>query len=251
MNNFLTTVPIAHRGLHSDGIPENSMAAYHAAAAKGYAIELDIRLTKDNQLVVFHDDDLRRIAKIDKKVIDCTLAQLEKVHIYGTRETIPSFERFLREINGLTPVLIEIKDIPRANKKDYIGRVVDALKDYKGDFAVQSFQPFLVKRFKKARPDIACGILATAQYGKLNFNNSFIWKLKGKLMKNMTLNALVKPDFISYNLPDYPQKVTDKFTGIKLAWVAHSEEEELHARTYADNIIFEDYLPQRGIVSPR
>lgn len=244
MSNFLTTIPIAHRGLHSEGIPENSMAASHAAIAKRYAIETDIRLTKDNELVVFHDDDLRRMAKIDKRIRDCTLHQLERVHLLGTNETIPSFSRFLREVSGLVPLLIEIKDVPEAKSKDYIERVAKALEGYGGEYAVQSFQPFLVKKFKKLRPDIPCGILATAEYQKSDFSSGFLWRLKGKLVKNMSFNAYVKPEFISYRLEDYPQPVTDEFKGIKLAWVVHSEEQEEHIRKYADNIIFEDYLPK-------
>ena len=64
--------PIAHRGLHGGDIPENSMPAFERAVDNGYNIELDVHITIDGVVVVFHDDTLTRVCGVDKKIADCT-----------------------------------------------------------------------------------------------------------------------------------------------------------------------------------
>lgn len=241
---FLTEIPVAHRGLHDDRLPENSLGAFLAAANKGYAIETDVRLTKDGALVLFHDDNLSRMAGIEKKVSECTAEQLSRVRLGGTDERIPLLSELLSAVCGRVPLLIEIKDMPKVKTKDFIKKVSDALEGYRGEYAVQSFQPFYVKAFKKLRPEVPCGVLATAVSNKGDFGNSPFWKIKARMVKNMSFNRTVKPDFISYYFASYPQKSTEKFKGAKLAWTVRSPEEEARARQYADNIIFENFLPE-------
>lgn len=242
--HFLTEIPVAHRGLHDSRLPENSMGAFLAAADKGYAIETDIRLTKDGALVLFHDDNLSRMAGIEKRVYDCTREQLSRVRLGGTDEKIPLFSELLSAVMGRVPLLIEIKDVPEAKTKAFIKQISDALEGYRGEYAVQSFQPFYVKAFKKLRPEIPCGVLATAVSQKSDFGNSPLWKIKARMVKNMSFNGMVKPNFISYYFASYPQKSTEKFKGVKLGWTVRSPEDEARARKYCDNIIFENYLPE-------
>ena len=241
---FLLKKPIAHRGLHDEHIPENSMAAFRAAAAYGYPIETDVRLSKDGKIVVFHDDSLIRMTGADLLVEKCTAEDLSLLRLDGKEERIPLFEDFLKEINGKVPLLIEIKNMPNVNTNAFMKLLVNALEGYRGEYAIQSFQPFYVGAFKKLRPDIPAGVLATAVSTKADFNNSPIWKIKAHAVKNMSFNKRVKPDFISYHFSDYPNKATEKFTGKKLAWTVRSPEEEAQARKYADNIIFEGYVPK-------
>lgn len=241
--SFLKEIPVAHRGLHNDTFPENSMSAFRAAVREGYTIETDVRLSKDGQLVVFHDESLLRMTGANLNVADCTAEELSRLKLGESNERIPLFSDFLTAINGQVPLLIEIKNMPSVNAKTYIGKIADALKDYLGTFAVQSFSPFYVKEFKALRPDIPCGILATASAGKEDFGGSAFWRIKARAVKNMSFNKKIKPDFISYHFKDYPQKSTEKFHGLKLAWTVRSAEDEAYARKYADNIIFENYIP--------
>lgn len=83
----------AHRGLHSieDGIPENSLAAFRAARENGFGIELDLQLTCDGQVVVFHDHDLNRMCGADVTVDELTYDELKKYRLAGTNEHIPLF----------------------------------------------------------------------------------------------------------------------------------------------------------------
>ena len=83
----------AHRGLHNieKGVPENSLSAFKKAAEKGYGIELDVHITKDDKIVVFHDDDLKRMCGVDKKTDEQTYEYLKTLSLYNTNEKIPYF----------------------------------------------------------------------------------------------------------------------------------------------------------------
>lgn len=245
METFLTKLPVAHRGLHDDSKPENSLSAYRAAAEAGYAMETDVRFSKDGKLVILHDDDLRRLAGDPRRVDECTLAELKKLRLMGTDEEIPTFEEFLEAVDGRAPLLIEIKDMPHV-KGEQIARAIAEEIDrlgYKGEYAIQSFNPFYVKAYKKLRPDILCGILANRDMA--DKNSSLKWKIEAHFLSRLKFNFFVKPDFVSYGFWTLPHKWVTKFKGIKLAWTVRSPEDEAKARTYADNIIFEDYLAKK------
>ena len=103
------SVKFAHRGLHDGGRAENSLSAFSAAVAKGYGIELDVRLCKSGELVVFHDPTLNRVCGVDGRVIDMTAEELSRVSLSGTGEGVPTFAKVLQTVGGAVPLLIEIK----------------------------------------------------------------------------------------------------------------------------------------------
>ncbi len=243
-NTFLTEQPIAHRGLHGETVPENSLASFQKAIEKGYAIETDVRLTKDGALVLFHDDSLSRMCGVEKEVHDCTSEQLSHLRLADTDEKIPLLGELLALNGGRVPILLEIKEVKSANKKEYLQKIYEAFKGYDGEYAVQSFHPALVKGYRKLCPEIPCGILATAQSKRSDFNGSKIWKFKAFAVKNMLFNGWIKPTFLSYHAPDLPRKKTEKFKGTVLAWTVRSKEEQAALSPYADNIIFEGFLPE-------
>lgn len=240
---FLKNIPVAHRGLHDENKPENSLSAFEAAIHAGYSIETDVRLSMDGELMIFHDDTLLRMTGVNKRVNELTANELNELRLGNTEERIPLFAEFLEFLGGRTPLLLEIKNEPRADKKEFIGKIAASLDGYSGKYAVQSFNPFYVKEFKRLCPEIPCGVLATADSGKQDFDGSVFWRIKARAVKNMSFNKSVKPDFISYHFPDYPQKSTERFHGLKLGWTVRSPEDETQARKYCDNIIFEHYLP--------
>ncbi len=233
---FLTQTPIAHRGLHGEGIPENSLAAFRAAMEHGYAIETDIRFSADGRLVVFHDDDLLRMTGDERAVSECTTSELKHLRLDGTDEQIPLLSELLKFVGGKVPLLIEIKNMDGVKAKAVAEAAAKALEHYKGEFAVQSFQPFYVKAFKKRRPDVPCGILGTAEKGAAKGFQAFV-------VKSLPFNFTVKPDFLSYRREDFTRKRVLRFKKTKLAWVVRSERQETEIRNLADNIIFEGYLP--------
>lgn len=236
MYDFLTQTPIAHRGLHGDGIPENSFAAFRAAIEHGYAIETDVRFSADERLVVFHDDDLLRMTGDERTVEECTASQIKRLRLEGTEEQIPLFSELLKLVGGKVPLLIEIKNMKGVKPKKIAAALQKALEGYTGEFAVQSFQPFYVKAFKKLRRDVPCGVLGTAEKDAAKGFRAYT-------IRTLCFNFTVHPDFISYRKEDFLRRRVLRFKGPKLAWVVHSEKEENKIRKVADNIIFEGYLP--------
>lgn len=237
--------PFAHRGLHGNGVPENSMSAFRAAVAGGFAIETDVRFTKEGRIVVYHDDNLYRMTGDIRDVIECTAPELKHLRLEDTDEQMPLFSELLKEINGRVPLLIEIKSMRGVKPKEIALALDKLLEGYQGEYAIQSFQPFYVRAFKRLRPDVPCGVLSAAHFTREDIGGAF-WKLKAHWLSHMTFNYTVKPDFISYNLHDLPTRKTKRFKGPVLAWTVRSEEDELLARKHAQTVIFEHYIPRHG-----
>ncbi len=234
LNENFTTIPIAHRGLHGEGVSENSMQAFRLAIEKGYAIEIDLRMTKDGEIVVVHDSNLRRVTGQDVLVEHLTKDELKKYPL-SSGELIPTFKEFLALVNGQVPVLVEIK----ANEgfdPELCEKVLFELKDYeaKDKIALQSFNPYVVKHFKTLCDEYSVGLLATREYP---FST-----LKNYVLRTLKLYKSIHADFISYNVCYLPYRKVSKIKrrGHKvLAWTIDTPEKLSKARTYADNIIFE------------
>lgn len=236
-------LPIAHRGLHGENAPENSMTAFERALKAGYAIETDVRPSKDGALVLFHDDDLFRMTEKKGLVVDLTLVELSLLALSGTPERIPLFKDLLGEIDGRVPILLEIKNVPEANSDEFLMNIASALEGYKGEIAIQSFQPLYVKKFKKFRPDLSCGLLAQSDPDPKDFSAPFA-RIKRHIVSHMSLNFWLRPDFISFDFHS-PTKKMQNFKGKKFCWTIRSPEEETLARTFCDNIIFEGFCPEK------
>lgn len=235
--DFLLQTPIAHRGLHGEGVPENSLAAFRAAVERGFPIETDVRFSEDGRLVVFHDDDLSRMTGDERDVSECSVSELKRLRLAGTGEQIPTLQELLKLVGGKVPLLIEIKNMKGVSADKIAGALAEATEHYGGKFAVQSFQPFYVKAFKKLRRDVPCGVLGTAEKGAAKGFRAYV-------IRTMCFNFTVKPDFISYRMEDFTRKRVLKFKGKKLVWLVKSAAEERRMRKLADNIIFEGYLPE-------
>lgn len=189
---ILKDLYIAHRGLHNNnsGIPENSLKAFEQAIEKGFAIENDIHLTADGEVVVFHDDSLLRMCGVDKIIEEMTLDEIKKLPLAGTDQFIPTLKECLEVIKGRVPLLIEFKCQSIINCEALCTAANNILKDYKGKYFVQSFYPMVLKWYKKNRPDICRGQLAS------DFKGEAIYK---RMLGNMLFNFWGRPDFVSYD----------------------------------------------------
>ena len=230
----------AHRGFHGEGAEENSFTAYERAIERGYGIEIDIRFSKDGELVVFHDETLKRVCGVDKKVSDLTVSQLKEMKLGATEDTIPTFAELLQFIDGRAPLLIEIKqDVGEA---DVASAAVKVLKDYKGDYLIQSFNPKAVAVFKKEMPHVVRGILSDNFFKDKDRRTPLYF-----FLKNLMLNFLCRPDFVSFNHWEWKNSVTlrfvKKFYGATLfAWTLRTAEEEKNAASLGfKGMIFENY----------
>lgn len=237
-NSWLVESPIAHRGLHDKVTPENSLPAFQKAIDAGYPIELDVQMLADGTVVVFHDESLSRITGNDGYLKFLTKGDLEMLHLNGTKETIPTFEEVLKLVNGKVPLLIEVKNSGKVGELEK--SVIELLKDYKGEFAVQSFNPFVLKYFADHAPQIARGQLAGYLRGeKLPFIQKFA-------LKRMLLNKKTsRPDFISYESRCVPNRFVRKYKKLPLlVWTVRNQAEYLRVVKYCDNVIFEGFEPK-------
>lgn len=208
----LSTSMFAHRGYHdiTHHIPENSMAAFRAALNRGYGIELDLHLTRDGELVVFHDDTLERVCGYPGTIEELSCEELRKYYLLDTSERIPLFKDVLSVVNGNVPLLIELK-IPTRSLK-ICEKAYSLLKDYPGCYMVQSFNTFGLRWFRLHAPHVLRGQLASHLTAE-NAKEAWIFKF---IVQNLLCNFLGRPDFISYKLSDLPH-----FSVLFLKYVLH------------------------------
>lgn len=156
---------IAHRGFHDNRseCPENSLPAFERAIQMGYGIELDVQLTKDGVPVVFHDWDLKRAAGVDRKIRDCTFEELQSYRLFGSSQTIPAFETVLELADGRTPLIIELK--AEIVHRELCEKCAVLLDRYPGEYCIESFSPLALGWFKRHRPNVLRGQLATNHRG--------------------------------------------------------------------------------------
>lgn len=149
---------IAHRGLHKNKmIPENSMLAFKAAIEKNYAIEFDINITKDNQIVVFHDDDLNRLCNKRENIEDVSYDFLKDLNLYESNEKIPLLKELLDEVAGKIPLIIEIKKHKNIGLLENI--LLEMLKEYKGEYFICSFEKDILLWLEKNKPKEIRGLI--------------------------------------------------------------------------------------------
>ena len=228
----------AHRGLHtkSEIVPENSLKAFRLAVEKGYGIELDVQLSKDGYVMVFHDDDLERMCGVKGNIWDYTFEELRSFRLLGTDEQIPLFTEVLEILEkGTGKLICELKTGPR--NTELAEKTYGFLKDYKGIYCIESFNPFIVRWFKKNAPHIVRGQLINIREKYADFNPFIAW-----MLSNARFSFLNKPHFVAYNLvkepPKYVQKLAKKGTML-VSWTSRTPEEGIDA----DAVIFELYNP--------
>lgn len=232
----------AHRGLHSDNVPENSMAAFRAAMDGGYGIEFDLHLLADGNLGVMHDSSLKRTVGADITMEELKTEDLQKYHLGGTDQTIPEFRQILELFDGKAPLIVELKSAGD-NYAALTETACKMLDGYKGLFCIESFDPRCVKWLKDHRPDIIRGQLSE------NFLRS---KVSAKLPLRFAMtyylsNCINRPDFIAYNFAD--RKNLSVYLCRKLgiqpvAWTIRSQQEFDEAKKEGWIPIFEKFIPQ-------
>lgn len=226
----------AHRGLHGDGIPENSLAAFERACQAGCGIELDVQLSADGTVMVFHDYTLVRMTGKEGKLSDLTAAELGRLSLAGTDQTVPTFAEVLSLVDGRVPLLVELKG---ENLDTSLCEGVAAhLLSYRGAYCLESFNPLLIGKMKKYLPKAWRGLLYT--------NVCRDKKKKSPLniaITCMLLNAVAKPHFIASNQLDrrsLPVRIT---TGLyrapRFVWTVRSRDELDTAHALGEYPIFE------------
>lgn len=188
----------AHRGLHDaqDGTPENSMEAFRRALEKKVGIELDIHLSKDGELVVFHDEYLTRMCDVSGAVSEYTVDQLKGLHLSGTQWTIPTLREVLELVDGKVPLLIEIKLL--SSDVRICAELMRLMDGYRGEYMIQSFNSLALWWLRRHGCRVPLGQLSE-NLTKRNKQSRYIWRF---LVKHLIGNVLSRPDFISYRIED-------------------------------------------------
>lgn len=227
---------IAHRGLFDrEKIPENSMLAFDKALEKGYSIEVDVNMTQDGYIVVFHDNSLKRMTGIKNDITTMTLSEIKKLKLLGTENKIPTFEDVLLQVSGKVPILIEVK--PNSKYKELMEKLINLLEKYNGKYSIQSFDPRVVYWLKKNTPQISRGQIASKNIREVK---SRILKI---LLGKMVFNVITKPNFVSYQYLSINEKFykEQKNKGREvIAWTLKNKEDYEKIRDYCDMVVFEN-----------
>lgn len=239
--SWIKETPIAHRGLHTKDIPENSLSAFENALKNNYAIELDVQFTKDKEVVVFHDENLKRITNDTRNIEDVNYDELKNLRLGNTNEIIPTLEEVLELVDSKVAILIEIKDC-----KDYIElseKTYEILKGYEGNYAIQSFNPFILEWYKNNASEVIRGQLS----GTFTEGSESLNSFEKFALKNMLLNFKSKPNYIGYDLEGIPKSKLESLRkkGVPIiVWTVKNKEDMEKAYKYSDNITFENFLPK-------
>lgn len=236
--SWIVNSPIAHRGLFTDEIPENSIAAFKNAIKNKLAIELDVTALADGTVVVFHDSKLARMTGKDGFISNCQYSEIADLKLSKTDEKIPTLEEALDAIDGKVPVLIEIKNFGEVGKLEK--NIWKLLQGYTGEYAIASFNPYTLEWFKNNAPTIKRGQIASF------FKNKEITGLKRFYLKRMLCNKKIsEPHFIVYNAEDMPNKYLKKYYGVLpiIACTVKSLADEERLKDYSDNFLFDSYVP--------
>lgn len=240
---FLKQQPYAHRGLHdvAAGIPENSLAAFDRAIAAGVGIELDVRLTRDGDVIVFHDELLDRLTDKVGPVYARTREQLRGIQIAGTANKIMTLHDTLIHIGGRVPVLIEAKTSGIPQYQPVCFAIRRALEGYQSPCAVMSFDPRLTGWFFRHHPKVIRGLVMTEEERKPLSR----WNLRKRIKRQLVISH-AHPHFLAYDIAKLPSVLTANARAQKrpvLTWTVRTHEQHVLAASNADEVIFEGRVP--------
>lgn len=193
---WLSAQAYAHRGLHRDGVPENSLAAFAAAIDAGLGIECDLRRSLDGRAMVFHDDELERLTGRTGRVSESTVGELTALNLSGTHERIPTLRDMLTLVAGRVPLLLELKTDRGRPVASLCRAVRRDLEGYAGAVAVMSFDPRVSRWFSSRQPGLVRGLVISEQNART---------LSGAIRRRLAVHH-ARPDFLALDVTDFPSR---------------------------------------------
>lgn len=230
--DWLTQWEYAHRGLHHQGVPENSLAAAKGAIAAGMGIECDIQLSADGAAIVLHDWELERLTGTTGPTAGRSAAELEQLRLLGTDQYPYRLAALLELVAGRVPLLVEIKSRARARIAPGCAAVSHLLADYSGPVAVMSFDPRIARWFRRHAPQVCAGLVMREDE---RGDTQTPWRRKLAL-------RIAQPDFLAYHIDALP---SGWVAGLRaeglplLTWTVNSPETRARALAHADALISE------------
>jgi len=238
--DWLIDGPIAHRGLHDDAQPENSLAAFEAAVEAGYAIELDVQTSADGQAMVFHDSQIDRMTGHAGLLAETPSTFLAGLNLRNGEQTIPTLAQALQVIGGQVPVVVEVKARP-GRIGEVEGATLPLLQAYQGAFAVTAFDARTLAWFRGWAPDwprghnVGTRMLPVAETWWRRLAWELLYDVDG-----------AQPDFVVYDRRDLPNRATDRVRAAGmpvLTYTIKDQAEMDRLAPHTDNIIFEGFRP--------
>ena len=231
---FLKGQPYAHRGLHGNGVLENSPAAFETAIKLGHGIECDVQAAEDGRAFVFHDYELDRLTDKTGPIGKLRAEDIDQIQLNGGHGKIPRLREILAQVAGRVPILIEIK-----SRNLRVGplclSVRRALEGYGGKAAVMSFNPLVGAWFRKNADHVVRGLVVTEEDSK---------NWRGRIARHRNLWT-AQPDFLAYDIRDLPSRfaAAQRARGLPIVtWTVRSADQEQIAAQFADEPVYE--LPQ-------
>jgi glycerophosphoryl diester phosphodiesterase len=238
--SWLTERPIAHRGLHdmNNAVWENTLPAFARAMELGYAIECDVRLTSDGEVVIFHDDQLDRLTGALGYIWQRTGAEMASLRVGTTQDRVPSLQALLDLVDGRVPLVIELKGVP-GRDAGLVARVGEALSRYRGAAAIMSFDHWLVRDFSRDAAGVPGGLTA--------------WGDKPHEIEahfSMLAHAISFTSFSITHLPNpFVTFLRERLGMPAISWTIRDEPAVRASLAHADQMTFEGFLPDPGLVS--
>ena len=243
---WLTARPIAHRGLHdaANGVIENTASAFSAAIAGGYGIETDLQISRDGEVMVYHDDALGRLTEGSRRLAEMDAAEIQQARFKATSDRILTLGEFCALVGGRAPILLELKSRFDGDAR-LADRVAAVLAGYSGPAAAMSFDPAVVEALRHKAPALTRGIVAVRHYSHHDWDGL---STSQKRQMGLLLHAgCTRPHFIAYgvkDLPAAPPLIARYLFGLPLlAWTVRTDEERARADRWADQMIFEGFKP--------
>ncbi|GMM93801.1 glycerophosphodiester phosphodiesterase family protein [Qipengyuania sp. MTN3-11] len=222
----------AHRGLHGDDLPENTLLAFAAAADVGLGIECDIQRSADGTAMVFHDWDLERLVESEGALGLHASDFLETLRYRGREFGIARLVTLLELVDARVPVLIEIKSRPGYDIERSCTAVEAGLSGYRGRHAVMSFDPRVSRWFRENSPQTVRGLV---------MREDAVGHTRSAWHRHLAL-WIARPDFIAYHVDALPNRFTGDLRrrGFPvLTWTVDSARKRETARLHADAPIAE------------
>lgn len=228
---WLYSKSLSHRGLFDNvSVYENTINSYKASLDKKMAIELDVQLTNDHEVICMHDTNLKRFFNRTRDVNDITYKRLNKLR---DDLQVPLLKDVLKLIDGKVGVMVELKHVNSKFDKILVKKVSELLKEYKGNYVVVSFNPFMLRKYRKLDKDAYIGRIFTSN-GVKGFNK-FVTTSK-------ILDLIAKPDFISCDVNGYDSKRLEAYKqkGYKIiGWPIKDKSLEKNLKKHFDSFIIE------------
>jgi len=244
--DWLTARPVAHRGLHdaSRGIIENMPAAAQAAVAGNFAIECDIQLSADGEAMVHHDDALGRLTEGSGRLREKTAAELKSVTFKATAERMMTLSDLCDLVAGRVPLVIEVKSLFDGDRK-LVRRMAEVLASYQGPAVGMSFDPDQVMALRELMPSRPRGIVAERHYTAQDWPEAS--PAQRREMTHLRHALRTRPDFVAYSIVELPALAPwlarNLFGCPLLTWTVRTPAQRARAAQYADQMIFEGFVP--------